>query len=103
MINHLKHVALKSTFYTPQEKEEIKRTNLFKDFDNIVTSKNMGLNNAFEYYDLLLLEPKIEKIQIPCLFILSEDDPFYTKEWIPYDKIKKSKIQLLLLLKKEDM
>ena len=39
----------------------------------------MGLNNAFEYYDLLLLEPKIDKIKIPCLFILSEDDPFFKK------------------------
>ena len=75
---------MKSTFYTAQEKEEIKKTNLLKEFDNIVTSKNMGLNNASEYYKLLLLEPKIEKIQIPCLFILSEDDPFYTKEWIPF-------------------
>ena len=99
MINHLKHVALKSTFYTAEEKEEIKKTNLLKEFDNIVTSKNMGLNNAFEYYELLLLEPKIEKIQIPCLFILSEDDPFYTKEWIPYDKIKKSKNAAFVITK----
>ena len=90
MINHLKHVALKSSFYTEEEKNEIKKTNLFKEFDNIVTAKNMGLNNAFEYYDLLLLEPKIDKIKIPCLFILSEDDPFSKKEWIPVDKIKRS-------------
>ena len=90
MINHLKHVALKSSFYSEEEKEEIKKTNLFKEFDDIVTSKNMGLNNAFEYYDLLLLEPKIDKIQIPSLFILSEDDPFSKPEWIPFDKIKKS-------------
>ena len=91
MINHLKHVALKSKFYSEEEKNEIKKTTLFKEFDDIVTSKNMGLNNAFEYYDLLLLEPKIEKIRIPCLFLLSEDDPFSKREWIPTDKIKKSK------------
>ena len=90
MINHLKHVALKSKFYSEEEKIEIKKTTLFKEFDDIVTSKNMGLNNAFEYYDLLLLEPKIEKIRIPCLFLLSEDDPFSKPEWIPTEKIKKS-------------
>ena len=90
MINHLKHVALKSTFYTEEEKKEIKKTQLFKEFDDIVTAKNMGLNSAFEYYDRLLLEPKIVKIQIPCLFIFSEDDPFSKPEWIPVEKIKKS-------------
>ena len=30
MINHLKHVALKSTFYTEEEKKEIKKAQLFK-------------------------------------------------------------------------
>ena len=91
MINNLKHIALKSSFYSEEEKKEIKKTKLLKEFDDLVTSKNMGLKNADEYYDLLLLVPKINKIKIPSLFILSEDDPFAKKEWIPVDEIKKSK------------
>ena len=91
MINHLKHVATKSSFYTEEEKKEIKKTKLFKDFDNIVTAKNMGLKSAFEYYDLIELKPKIVKINIPTLFIYSEDDPFSNSEWIPFEEIKKSK------------
>ena len=91
MINHLKKVATKSAFYTEEEKKAIKKTTLFKDFDDIVTAKNMGLNSAFEYYDLIELKPKIEKIRIPCLFIYSEDDPFSDAKWMPYEEIMKSK------------
>ena len=58
MINHLKHVALKSKFYSEEEKIEIKKTTLFKEFDDLVTAKNMGLNNAFEYYDLSIIRTK---------------------------------------------
>lgn len=99
MINHLKHVALKSSFYSDEEKKEIKKTTVFKEFDNIVTAKNMGLKSAFEYYDLLLLEPKIDKIKIPCLVLFSEDDPFSKVEWIPHDKIKKSKYMAFVTTK----
>ena len=91
MMNHLKRCAIKSNFYSEEEKKEIKKTTLFKDYDNIVTAKNMGLNTSFEYYDLLELKPKIDKIRIPCLFIYSEDDPFSRPEWMPYEEIKKSK------------
>ena len=91
MMNHLIKTALKSSFYSEEEKKAIKKTKLFKEFDDIVTSKNMGLNNAFEYYDLLELNPKIHKIRIPMLFIFGEDDPFSRPEWIPVDEIKKSK------------
>ena len=91
MMNHLIKTALKSSFYSEEEKKMIKKTRIFKEFDDIVTSKNMGLNNAFEYYDLLELNPKIAKIRIPMLFIFGEDDPFSSPEWIPVDEIKKSK------------
>ena len=91
MMNHLKKTALKSPFYSDEEKKEIKKTQLFKEFDNIVTAKNMGLNTAFEYYDLLELNPKVEKFRIPILFIFGEDDPFSRPEWIPVEEIKKSK------------
>ena len=99
MINHLKRSALKCQFYSEEEKKEIKKATLFKEFDDIVTSKNMGLKNAFEYYDLLLLEPKINKIKIPCLFINAEDDPFFKPEWVPTEEIKKSQNTALVITK----
>ena len=91
MMNHLIKTALKSSFYSEEEKKVIKKTRNFKEFDDIVTAKNMGLNKAEEYYDLLELIPKIQKIKIPMLFLFGEDDPFARPEWIPFDEIKKSK------------
>ena len=90
MMNNLKHIIKKSTFYSEEEKKEIMKGKIFKHFDDIVTSKNMGLNNAEEYYALMELKPKISKIKIPSLFIFSEDDPFSSHEWIPVDDIQKS-------------
>lgn len=91
MMKNLKHIIKKSTFYSEEEKKEVMKTRIFKEFDDIVTSKNMGLNNAEEYYKLLELQPKISKIKVPTLFIFSEDDPFTSPEWIPVNDILKSK------------
>ena len=99
MMNSLKHLIKKSNFYSDDEKKEIMKGNVFEDFDNKVTAKNMGLNSASEYYELLELKPKILKIKIPCLFIFSEDDPFSSPDWIPIDEIKKSKYVAFLTTK----
>ena len=99
MMNSLKHIIKKSKFYTEEEKKEIMKAKIFKGYDDIVTSKNMGLNNAEEYYKLLELRPKITKIKVPTLFIYSENDPFTNPEWIPYELINKSKYVAFLTTK----
>ena len=91
MMNSLKHLIKKSQFYTEEEKKQVIKANRFKGYDDLVTSKNMGLNSAEEYYKLLELRPKICKIKVPTLFIFSEDDPFSDPHWIPVEEIKKSK------------
>ena len=90
MMNSLKHLIKKSPFYTEEEKKHLIKQNRFKGYDDLVTSKNMGLNCAEEYYKLLELKPKIRKIKVPTLFIFSEDDPFSSPDWIPIDEIQKS-------------
>lgn len=99
MMNSLKHIIKKSTFYSDEEKKKIMKGRIFKDFDDIVTSKNMGLNNAEEYYKLLELKPKINQIKVPTLFIFSEDDPFSRPDWIPVEEIQKSKFVAFLTTK----
>ena len=99
MMNSLKHLIKKSKFYTDEDKKKLMKARIFKDYDDIVTSKNMGLNNAEEYYKLLELEPKIPKIKVPTLFIFSEDDPFSSGDWIPVEEIQKSKFVAFITTK----
>ena len=99
MMNSLKHLIKKSTFYTDEEKKIIMKANRFKGYDDYVTAKNMGLNSAEEYYKLLELKPKINKIKVPTLFIFSEDDPFSNPDWIPVEDIEKSKYVAFLTTK----
>ena len=99
MMKSLKRLMQKSPFYTDEEKKQVMKVRNFKGFDDIVTSKNMGLNNAEEYYQLLELQPKIPKIKVPTLFILSEDDPFSKAEWIPVEDIQKSKFVAFITTK----
>ena len=99
MMNNLKHIVIKSSFYTEEEKNEVMKCKIFNEFDSIVTAKNMGLKTVDEYYKLLELKPKILKIKIPTLFIFSEDDPFSKPEFIPVDDIKKSKYVAFLTTK----
>jgi predicted alpha/beta-fold hydrolase len=91
MMKSLKRLMQKSTFYTDEEKKAVMKARNFKGFDDIVTSKNMGLKNAEEYYKLIELTPKIPLIKVPTLFIFSENDPFSKAEWIPVNDIRKSK------------
>ena len=97
MMNNLKHIVKKSTFYSEEKKKEVMKTKIFNEFDDIVTAKNMGLKNVDEYYKLLELKPKICKIKIPTLFIYSEDDPFSNPDFIPTEEIKKSKYVSFLI------
>ena len=99
MMNNLKHIVMKSTFYTEEEKKKVMKTKIFHEFDDIVTAKNMGLKNVEEYYELLELKPKISKIKIPTLYIFSEDDPFSNPEFIPIEEIKKSNYVAFLTTK----
>ena len=99
MMKNLKRLMQKSSFYTEEEKKQVMKARNFKGFDDIVTSKNMGLNNAEEYYQLLELKPKIPKIKVPTLFIFSEDDPFTKAEWIPVEDIQKSKFVAFITTK----
>ena len=99
MMNNLKHMIQKSPFYTEEEKKKVIKANTFKGYDDLVTYKNMGLHNSDEYYQLLELRPKITRIKVPSLFILSEDDPFSKPEWIPVEEIKKSKYVAFLTTK----
>ena len=99
MMNNLKHIVMKSTFYTEEEKKKVMKTKIFHEFDDIVTAKNMGLKNVEEYYKLLELKPKISKIKIPTLYIFSEDDPFSNPEFIPIEEIKKSNYVAFLTTK----
>ena len=99
MMNSLKNIIKKSTYYSDEEKKEIMKGKIFKHYDDIVTSKNMGLNNAEEYYKLLELRPKITKIKVPTLFIFSDDDPSSNPELSPKDEIQKSKFVAFLTTK----
>lgn len=87
----LHHCINKSSFYVGEEREKALRADNLRDFDTIVTAKNLGLNSAQEYYNLIRLEKNIDKIKIPIVFLNSEDDPFTDSSFYPYNNIIQTK------------
>jgi predicted alpha/beta-fold hydrolase len=93
---------MKTNFYTEEEKKKILNIKTSAEFHNLVTAKNMGLNNCDEYYELTKLYGKPAKVKVPTLVITAEDDPLTSKEFIDEKElIDKSNINLAFILTKE--
>ena len=70
---------MKSNVYSEEEKKYLKKNiKTITDYHNLVTAKNMGLNNCDEYYDLIKLKGKPAKVKVPTLILNAVDD-LYTK------------------------
>ena len=80
----------KSTFYEGEQREKALKSKTIQEFDDIVTSQNLGLKSHFEYYELMNLKKKINVIKVPMLFIMAEDDPFSSLDFLPKEEILKS-------------
>lgn len=99
IMKSLHRLVEKSQFLDEETKKTAKSTKTIMEYDDKLTCKSLGLNSAHEYYEKCKLEPKIDKMKIPCLFISSEDDPFSNKKFIPIDKINNSDLVAFVLTK----
>ena len=81
-----KYHSERNTEHIIKEKEKIlKQINeckLMSEFDEVWTTRSLGLKNVSEYYVNSKLDQYISNIKVPFFSIFSEDDPI-----IPYDSI----------------
>lgn len=71
--------------------DELNRCNNFSDFDNLYTAPIHGFKNAHDYWKKSSAKQFLSEIQIPTLLINALDDPFLSKECIPFDIANQSK------------
>lgn len=90
IMHALTHVAEKDKFIEGEQREKSIHAKTIRDFDDALTSKELGLASAHEYYEKIRLEPKIAHAKVPLLIFNSDDDPFTSKKFIPVEEIKKS-------------
>ena len=90
IIRSLKHLVKKSTFYEGEQREKALSAKSLYEFDDAVTSKNVGVSGWREYYEMLNLAPKCVNVKVPLLLFNADDDPFTSPKFIPVDEIKKS-------------
>jgi len=65
------------------KREDVGRLSTFRLFDEHVTSKLHGFDDANDYYAKSSAMSLIKKIQLPTLIIHSQDDPFTDERVIP--------------------
>lgn len=70
---------------------DLKKVKTFKDFDDRVTSKLLGLKDAQEYYDLNSCKNYLSDIKVPTLIINAKNDPFLGKDCYPIREAYKNK------------
>jgi len=66
------------------KKEDIKNIKTFWEFDEIYTAKVNGFKSAQDYYTKCSAKQFLKDIHIPTLIIHSKDDPFMSKNILPY-------------------
>ena len=92
----------KSNLYTDEEKKNIAKIKTLAEFNNLVTAKNMGLNNSDEFYELLNLYGKPAKAKVPILILNAADDPFSNVEFIDEKELEdKANQNLAFILTRE--
>lgn len=62
---------------------QLKGLQRIRDFDDVITAKIHGFNDAVDYYRRCSALPLLPQINIPLLIIHAKDDPFMTTEVIP--------------------
>lgn len=92
----------KSDLYTEEEKKKISNIKTSAEFHDLVSAKNMGLNNSEEYYNLTKLYGKPSKVKVPTIIITSEDDPLTRREFLDINELTdKNNNNLAFVLTKE--
>ncbi|XP_050424499.1 phospholipase ABHD3-like isoform X2 [Adelges cooleyi] len=64
---------------------EVIKSKTIREFDRNYTIKMFGYNTVEDYYDSASLHDKIDRFNIPCLFLSAADDPFSLKRDIPLE------------------
>ncbi|MGP2411437.1 hydrolase [Yersinia sp. 2553 StPb PI] len=67
----------------PLDLAQLKGLRRIRDFDDVITAKIHGFNDAVDYYRRCSALPLLPQITTPLLIIHAKDDPFMTAEVIP--------------------
>ncbi len=87
LLNQLKLNATRKLLYYPDslplDLPQLKGLRRIKEFDDVITARIHGFNDALDYYRRCSALPLLPQITTPLLIIHAKDDPFMTAEVIP--------------------
>jgi predicted alpha/beta-fold hydrolase len=86
-----KHMRYKSSLYPdlfPLELYSFKRIRTVRDFDDVVTARFCGFQDAADYYERSSASNLLSAIKRPTLILTAQDDPF-----VPFRPFQNSAIQ----------
>ncbi|WP_145476615.1 hydrolase [Yersinia similis] len=87
LLNQLKLNATRKLLQYPNSLPvnlfQLKKLRRVRDFDDAITAKIHGFNDAVDYYRRCSALPLLPQIRVPLLIIHAKDDPFMTAEVIP--------------------
>nr|CBX72054.1 putative esterase yheT [Yersinia enterocolitica W22703] len=87
LLNQLKLNATRKLLHYPDslplDLPQLKGLRRIKEFDDVITARIHGFNDALDYYRRCSALPLLPQITTPLLIIHAKDDPFMTAEVIP--------------------
>ncbi|KAH0790369.1 Clan SC, family S33, methylesterase-like serine peptidase [Histomonas meleagridis] len=90
IVSKLTHAVHKNQFITDPNLKKAENAKTLSEFDDMFTSKNLGMRDHIEYYENLLINPNIPLFKAPTLIIGSDDDPFTSKTVQPIKEVMSS-------------
>ncbi|CNE22521.1 hydrolase [Yersinia nurmii] len=80
----------------PLDLSQLKNLRRIRDFDDVITARIHGFNDALDYYRRCSALPLLPQIRTPLLIIHAQDDPFMTSDVIPDQTALPSNIEYQL-------
>lgn len=87
IMQKLTHAVKKNPYC---ENPEAIAAKTLRKFDDVFTSRNLGLKDHIEYYSKTLIYDKVPNFKAPLLILASDDDPFTRRKFMPIKEVQES-------------
>ena len=76
----------------------IEKAKNLTELDTVYTAPSLGMKSCYELWEKLSIYDKIDKIKVPLIHLIAEDDPFSNKSYFPFVEMQKDSNKFMALV-----
>ena len=76
----------------------IEKARNLTELDTVYTAPSLGMKSCVELWEKLSIYDKIERIKVPLIHLIADDDPFSNKKYFPFTDVQKESSKFMTLV-----